>query len=81
MYESWYREYDHEMSGAGRWFGGNGFNLLTPELWDSQLYRVLVVRLSTVRDTADSYTHRLLYSLAAGCDGVFADCAWLPPPR
>ncbi len=81
MFESWYREHYHEMSGAGRWFSGCGFNLLPPESWETRRYRILIVRLSTSRDTADSFTHRLLYQIAAGIGGVFADCAWLPPPE
>jgi radical SAM superfamily enzyme YgiQ (UPF0313 family) len=81
MYESWYREHYHEMSNAGRWFDGNGINILPSHEWERRLYRVLIVRLSTARDTADSFTHQLLYQIAASCDGVFADCAWLPPPE
>jgi radical SAM superfamily enzyme YgiQ (UPF0313 family) len=81
MYESWYQEHYHEMTNAGRWFDGRGINVLGPSLWDARPYRVLIVRLSTARDTAESFTHQLLYQIAASCDGVFADCAWLPPPE
>jgi radical SAM superfamily enzyme YgiQ (UPF0313 family) len=81
MYESWYREHYHEMSNAGRWFDGNGINILPSKEWERRLYRVLIVRLSTARDTADSFTHQLLYQIAVSCEGVFADCAWLPPPE
>ncbi len=81
MYETWYSEHYHEMSDAGRWFDGRGINVLPPSAWDERPYRVLIVRLSTARDTADSFTHQLLYQIAASCDGVFADCAWLPPPE
>ncbi len=69
------------MSGAGRWFSGVGINVMPPRLWNERPYRVMIVRLSTMRDTADSFTHRLLYQIAAGCEGVFVDCAWLPPPE
>jgi radical SAM superfamily enzyme YgiQ (UPF0313 family) len=81
MYDSWYQEHYHEMSGAGRWFHGTGINVLAPSEWDGRPYRVLIVRLSTARDCADSFTHQLLYQIAVSCDGVFADCAWLPPPE
>ncbi len=81
MYESWYREHYHEMSDAGRWFNGNGINVLSPAAWHGRIYRVLIVRLSTARDTADSFTHQLLYQIAVGCEGVFADITWLPPPE
>ncbi len=45
-----------------------------------RIFRVLVARLSSHRDTADSFTHKLLYQLLARIDGVFPDLSWLPPP-
>jgi len=81
MVQSWYEEHYHEMSGSGRWFRGNGINIVAPEEWEKRRWRVLVVRLSTARDTQDSFTHQLLYQIAAECENVFVDCAWLPPPE
>ena len=81
MYQQWFEEHFHEMSGAGKWFSGRGINLIPASEWETKKWRILIVRLSTARDTADSFTHQLLYQIAAQCDGVFADCAWLPPPE
>ena len=79
MFESWYQDHYHEMSDAGRWFGGVGLNLLPVETWEKRSYRVLITRLSTARDTADSFTHQLLYQIASEIPGIFPDIAYLPP--
>jgi len=44
-------------------------------------FKILVTRLSTYEDTAESFTHLLLYRLAAETPGVFPDLAYLPPPK
>ncbi|MCI0586552.1 MAG: radical SAM protein [Planctomycetes bacterium] len=48
--------------------------------WDAASPRVLIVRLSTYRDVADSMTHPLLGQLAREVEGTFVDYAYLPPP-
>ncbi|HKB15135.1 MAG TPA: radical SAM protein, partial [Planctomycetota bacterium] len=48
--------------------------------WDASSPRVLIVRLSTYRDVADSMTHPLLGQLAREVEGTFVDYAYLPPP-
>jgi hypothetical protein len=76
--------YDHNypfLSGHGTWLRGGEINSVDASHYDSAQFRVLFARLSTYRDTATSFTHQLLYELAQGVSGCFADIAYLPPPR
>ena len=54
-------------------------NTLPAAAWEERPFRILIGRLSTYFDTVDSWTHKLLYSLAAGDPAAFADLAYLPP--
>jgi len=78
-HQSWYERTYPELNGAGLWLRGGELNTLPSGAWDERAFRVLFARLSTYRDTADSFTHGLLYQLAAGVPGVFPDLAYLPP--
>ncbi|HET6203770.1 MAG TPA: radical SAM protein [Planctomycetota bacterium] len=62
------------------WLLGGEAGTQAPEEWDASAVRVLVVRLSTYRDVADSMTHPLLAQLAREVEGTFVDFAYLPPP-
>ncbi len=80
-FSQWYEEQYHELSGAGLWLRGAEWN--GPEIndYDQRSFRVLLIRLSTYRDTCSSFTHTLLYQLISGLEDTFCDFAFLPPPR
>jgi radical SAM superfamily enzyme YgiQ (UPF0313 family) len=80
-FSSWYEATYPFLSGQGRWLRGEELNTIPPTHWDLRPYRILIARLSTSRDTLESFTHRLLYRIAADVEGVFPDCAYVPPPR
>lgn len=80
-YTSWFEKTYPSLSGHGLWLRGNELNTVPAEEWDARSCRVLITRLSTYRDTVDSFTHKLLYQIAGRIDGVFPDLAWLPPPK
>jgi hypothetical protein len=80
-YRSWFENAYPALSGHGLWLRGNELNTLPPEAWETLPCRVLIARLSTYRDTLDSFTHKLLYQIAARTPGVYPDLAWLPPPK
>jgi radical SAM superfamily enzyme YgiQ (UPF0313 family) len=80
-YSSWYEKNYPALSGYGLWLRGGEPNTLAPEAFDAAECTILIARLSTYRDTADSFTHKLLYQIAAGIPGVYPDLAWLPPPK
>ncbi len=69
-----------KLSGNGLYYSGNEFNTLDKSKYDSSDLKVLICRLSTYRDTAQSFTHPLLYKLITGIENCFADMAYLPPP-
>jgi hypothetical protein len=80
-FTNWYQENYPYLSGHGLWLRGNELNTISAREWDSRPFRVLISRLSTYRDTVDSFTHTLLYQLISRIDGAFPDLAWLPPPK
>jgi radical SAM superfamily enzyme YgiQ (UPF0313 family) len=80
-YTRWYEENYPALSGRGIWLRGDELHRLDPEEFERRPFRLLIARLSTYRDTAASFTHRLLYRIAAQQDGIFPDLAYLPPPR
>ncbi len=80
-YSSWYEKIYPSLSGFGLWLRGGEPNTIPAGAFDASPLRVLIARLSTYRDTADSFTHKLLYQIAAGIPGTFPDLAYLPPPR
>ncbi|MBA4387037.1 MAG: hypothetical protein C0404_03590 [Verrucomicrobia bacterium] len=80
-YLKWCEGLYHRLSGHGIWLRGGEFNTLPAGEFEKRGYRFLITRLSTCRDTGESFTHGLLYSLAARNPDVFPDTAYLPPPR
>jgi radical SAM superfamily enzyme YgiQ (UPF0313 family) len=80
-FTNWYQTNSPYLSGHGLWLRGGELNTIPAKAWDSRPFRVLISRLSTYRDTADSFTHTLLYQLISRIDGAFPDLAWLPPPK
>jgi radical SAM superfamily enzyme YgiQ (UPF0313 family) len=75
----WYERTYPRLTGLGLWLRGGELNTLPAAEHERRLLRVLFVRLSTYHDTARSFTHALLYQLAAEMPDVFPDLAYLPP--
>ena len=80
-YSSWYERIYPHLSGYGLWLRGGEINTLAPSEFDARQFRCLITRLSTYRDTADSFTHKLLYQIASKIENVYPDLAYLPPPK
>ncbi len=80
-FSSWYEQNYPSLSGSGLWLRGGEPNTLPASEFDNSPFRILIARLSTYRDTADSFTHKLLYQIAASIPGTFPDMAFLPPPK
>ena len=78
-HQEWYERTFPELTGGGLWLRGGEWNTLPAEEFERRSFRVLFARLSTYFDTADSFTHPLLYQLAAETPEVFPDLAYLPP--
>ena len=81
MYGAFYDRHYSRLTGYGLWLRGEELNRLDADVAGSARFRVLFARLSTYADTADSFTHPLLYAIAAGIEGVYPDLAFLPPPK
>jgi radical SAM superfamily enzyme YgiQ (UPF0313 family) len=80
-YSFWYQKIFPALSGFGLWLRGGELNTVPAAEFDRRPFRVLIARLSTWRDTADSFTHRLLYQIVSRIEGAFPDLAYLPPPK
>jgi|WetSurMetagenome_2_1015567.scaffolds.fasta_scaffold00149_25 radical SAM superfamily enzyme YgiQ (UPF0313 family) len=78
-YSSWYDRTYHLLTGNGLWLNGNEINSLDPSEYGRRTFRVLIARLSTYYDTAESFSHKVLYQIARKQRGVFPDFAFLPP--
>lgn len=76
-YTAWYEAHRHELTGGGLWLKGGEINAPSSFVGEG----ILVVRLSTYRDTALSTTHRVLARIADTIAGTWGDTAFLPPPR
>jgi radical SAM superfamily enzyme YgiQ (UPF0313 family) len=77
---SFYEEVAPRLTGGGIWLRGGELNTLPPGERDRRPFRVLFARLSSYLDCGASFTHPLLYQLAASLDGIYPDLAYLPPP-
>jgi radical SAM superfamily enzyme YgiQ (UPF0313 family) len=75
----WFEGNQHRLTGYGVWLRGGELNTLPAEAFAERPFRILIARLSTYFDTVDSWTHKLLYSLAVADPAAFADLAYLPP--
>ncbi len=80
-YREFYTQNYQRLTGYGLWLRGEEINRQPAAMAESASLRVLFARLSTYADTVDSATHPLLYAIAAGVEGVYADLAFLPPPK
>jgi hypothetical protein len=80
-FSSWYEKVYPSLSGYGLWLRGGEPNTLRIGAFETSPLRVLITRLSTYRDTADSFTHKLLYQIVTVIPGAYPDTAYLPPPR
>jgi radical SAM superfamily enzyme YgiQ (UPF0313 family) len=78
-FEAWYETVRGRLSGQGLWLRGGEINALSPGDFAARDYRVLFTRMSTYFDTGYSFTHQILYQMAAGLEGVYPDLAYLPP--
>lgn len=78
-YPKWYSNIYPRLTGQGLWLRGGEMNTLSLDEYESRFFRVLWVRLSTYFDTGYSFTHQLLYQIAANTAEVFPDLAYLPP--
>jgi len=80
-YSSWYQKAFTDLSGYGLWLRGGELNTIPAVEFERRPFRVLITRLSTWRDTADSFTHKLLYQIIGRIGAAYPDLAYLPPPR
>lgn len=78
-FQEWYDRVFPELTQAGLWLRGGELNTLVPEEYERRSLRALFVRLSTYYDTGYSFTHQILYQIAANTADVFPDIAFLPP--
>jgi radical SAM superfamily enzyme YgiQ (UPF0313 family) len=80
-HSKWYEKVFPALSGFGLWLRGGELNTVPAAGFERRSFRVLIARLSTWRDTADSFTHKLLFQIVAKIDGAYPDLAYLPPPK
>ncbi len=78
-YQDWYDENFHRLTNGGVWLRGGEINVLDNSEFDNRSFRVIITRLSTYWDTADSFTHKLLYQMITSQSDIYADLAYLPP--
>jgi len=76
-FSKWYNNKCSTLTGSGLWLHGGEMNVS----FDESLFPILIVRLSTYRDTSFSITHASRYQIATAMAGATADFAYLPPPR
>lgn len=77
----WFDQNYPELSGHGIWLRGGELNTCNPVDFNSSDFKILISRLSSYRDTADSITHKIIYQIARNIPGTFVDMAFLPPPK
>ena len=79
QYADWYESAYHDLTGHGLWLRGHELNTLDSQEYDARPYRMLITRLSTYFDTAESFSHKILYQIARKDPAIFPDFAFLPP--
>ncbi|HUI93438.1 MAG TPA: radical SAM protein [Chitinivibrionales bacterium] len=77
-YASWYETTYPFLTGHGLWLRGGELNTLSVSEYDKRPFKILITRLSTYFDTAESFSHKVLYQIARR-QGLFPDFAFLPP--
>src|ERR1039457_996813 len=75
-FRDWYERVYPHLSGHGLWLRGGEPHTLPTEQYSRRPFRVLFARLSTYHDTAESFTHAMLYAIARSIAGVFPDLAY-----
>ncbi len=78
-HKTWFNNISGKLSGYGIWLRGQEINTLHESEYNNRDFSILFSRLSSYKDTSDSFTHRLLYQIAKDIPGVFPDMAFLPP--
>lgn len=78
-YTEWFSKNFHRLSNYGMWFRGLEPNAVPSSEIINRNYSILICRLSTYSDTLSSFTHRLLYQMAASNENIFPDFSYLPP--
>lgn len=78
-FSGWFNENYHLLTNNGLWLRGGEINTLDADEFDKRDFRVIITRLSTYWDTADSFTHKILYQIITESGDMFADLAYLPP--
>ncbi len=80
-FSAFYERVHPELTGHGVWLRGGELNTLARQEYGEREFRILFARLSTYVDTVASFTHSLLYQIAAGIPGVCPDLSYLPPKQ
>lgn len=78
-YNLWYEKNYPNLTSYGLWLKGGEINTLAQEEYQLRPERILFVRLSTYFAVAESFTHQILYQIAANIAGIYPDLAYLPP--
>jgi radical SAM superfamily enzyme YgiQ (UPF0313 family) len=78
-YSDWYERAYPGLTGHGLWLHGNEINTLPAAEYGLRPFRILIARLSTYYDTAESFSHKVLYQIARRRGDTFPDFAYLPP--
>jgi radical SAM superfamily enzyme YgiQ (UPF0313 family) len=78
-YLSWYQSVYPSLTGHGLWLRGNSLNALDESFYGARQFHILIARLSTSYDTAESFSHKVLYQIARKRNDTFPDFAFLPP--
>lgn len=78
-YAGWFDRTYPYLTGHGLWLRGNEINTLPASEYHHRPFRVLIARLSTYYDTAESFSHKVLYQIARKDGALFPDFAYLPP--
>lgn len=78
-YSQWYENVYPDLTGHGIWLRGNELNTIPPEGFEKRPFRILIARLSTCFDTAESFSHKILYQIARSQKDIYPDFSFLPP--
>jgi hypothetical protein len=80
LYLNWFEHNYPSLTGHGLWLRGSELNTLPASEYDTRPFRVLITRLATYYDAAESFSHKVLYQIARR-QNLFPDFAYLPPVK